>query len=83
MSPYLGNPILWNHRVERQQAAEAAEEAERLAGEAAIAEYERLTREASPIVIPGPRHSRRPVQADVVSATESTPAPEADSERQE
>ena len=74
--PYLGNVSLWNRQAARQKAREAAAEAERQAGEAAIAEYERLAREASPIVIPEPRHSRRPIQADPAIETPAEPVTE-------
>jgi hypothetical protein len=64
---YKGNVALWNGRAARQKAQAAAQEAEQAAGEAAIAEYERLTREASPIVQP-PVRRHKPAQPEPIEA---------------
>ena len=69
MSGYRGNPALWNGRIERQQARDAAQEAERQAGEAALAHFLELEREATGLITPPTRRKREPAaMPDVIEA---------------
>jgi hypothetical protein len=64
---YKGNVALWNGRAERQQARDAALEAERQAGEAALAHFRELEAQATALATP-PVRRHKPAVPEVKPA---------------